>query len=108
MRVNVTLIHKLLVNPEEVNESGWEVAKYEYTKVAMGVFEKENEIDICEKAYMQSQHISQSWPLNEEWLHTYVERNRSTMAGDRVKIHMIDSEDVVYEVSDFGFTRVVA
>lgn len=107
--INIELIHKFLLNPEEVNEKeSWSVAKFDYVTVA------KTEIDmvpaplysnsVYNEVYHKSQNISESWTKEHSdfWTWTLRSNLRSTSVGDRIKIN-----DRVFEVVSIGFDELI-
>lgn len=99
----ITLIHKRLLNSDEVNEKGsWDVAKYMWEYVASGDF------DSLEEAFHKSNHIEFEWTDNPEWtVYANKKETRSTSVGD----YMIAKEnnvEKIYIVASFGFEEVPA
>lgn len=106
--MNIELIHKVLLNPEEVNEKeSWSVAKFDYVTIAKA------EIDmvppplyansVFNEVYHKSQNISESWTKEHSdfWTWTSESSLRSTSVGDRIKIN-----DRVFEVVSIGFEEI--
>jgi hypothetical protein len=102
-RTTVKLIHNVLMNPNEVNENGWDVAKYEFSTVGITEFKLNSNFNVdhvLESVYRNSQNITGSWVTNEGYWNKSVEA-RSTMIGDRIQVG-----DDLYEVSAFGFKKL--
>lgn len=98
----ITVIQKTLMNPEMVNEHGWDAAEYENQVVARGNVEIADVTDALEFAFMASNNIDIAWVKNPCW--SYVrnpEGNRSSMIGDIV---VVDGQ--AYECAGIGWKEV--
>ena len=102
--LKITVVHEVLANPKEVNESGWNVAEYRYATVAITVIDEEpgdTIMETLEYAYFMTQTIDHPWYTNDFWTHKI--ETRSSMVGDRILIETPAGDVSYYKVSPVGF-----
>lgn len=97
--MTMTVQQNILTNPDEVNEAGWSVAKYERKTVAMTTVEHMDVFEALELAYFKTQHIDSTWFEDKFW--EFTQESRSSMVGDWVVV-----DGTVYEVAGIGFEKV--
>lgn len=98
----IKVIQKTLLNPEMVNEHGWDAAEYEMQTVASGKVAIDSVVEALEFAFMASNNIDIAWVKNPCWSEVRnSEGCRSTSVGDIVAI-----DGVQYECSPIGWKEV--
>lgn len=100
-----TVYFRTLLNPNEVNKTGWEAAKYEHKKVSEVEFEdsfanSESDMIMLSLVWDYHQNIEHNWVWYPN-VTSFVNEVRSMAAGD-----LIEWKGILYRVDGIGFSKV--